>query len=160
MPRGRRSKLEDHPARDQIISDLARRVPIRKLCEEHHLSRDVIYRYLRSHSHGPDRKTRAALRALKRAQGVAVDAASAAGDLPERLGELAQQLRVLKSAQAVATASGDLQRVANLADAIGRVVRHQAALSEQLRLRQLPIASQKGAVQKVLANLDEQEKLY
>jgi hypothetical protein len=140
MPRGRRSTLEDHPQREQILEAIARRVPVKVIAQQFGVTHWCLYRWIQAHRPRQDREERRALRKLKSATHTDHLKTVGGDDLDDKFRELKVQQQRLIAAQDFALKTGDLQRVATIADSIGRNIRHFAALNEMMRLRsQTPV---------------------
>jgi hypothetical protein len=136
--KGRRSSIETHEHREQILASIARRTPVKLISQQYKISKDCIYRWIQSNRPVNDRETRRAMRKLKGETLHRDDPERSTGDaLADQLRDLEEQKRRLLSVQDACLRIGDLRQAAFVADIIGRNCRHAASISEVLRLRQL-----------------------
>jgi hypothetical protein len=142
--KGRHSSLETNPDRDKILALLARKVPIKVICSQFPVSKDVLYRWITSSRPREDRQNRSALRKLKKTVAGAGEVnhhtrnwpTLTDGDLlPDTLQGLETQRQTLVAIQAAALHTGNLRDATVVSDTIARNLRHSAALSEMIRAR-------------------------
>jgi hypothetical protein len=140
--KGRRSNIETHARRTEILAAIARHTPTKTISSLFGVSTYSIYRWIQANRAVNDRETRRAMRKLKGETLHRDDPELSSGDrLAVQLRDLEVQKRRMILVQDACLKIGDLRQAAFVADVIGRNCRHAASISEVLRLRQMSPAA-------------------